>query len=446
MRMRKISRLRFDVLAGHARHPLAPFMMRELRWYESDSGESLAVLIHDSDGEYSVGLLVRDAAQRFRSIDHRGYWAEPLPAIVALELALNELDAEVEHGIGIQGDEAAPVDFFEPVVAQAKQHPFFIALRDNKHWTAARRVVSELMRWYEDQDGNFIEQFQSAGFNARIWELYLFAMLVESGARVTSPKPAPDFLAIGTGGGFSVEATTLNPSIVNGVLAPSAKPPADNEVAFDHYVRHYLPLRFSGPLLTKLAKKYWLQPEVSGYPLTLAIQDFHDERSMTYSGFGLQIYLYGQIVDDSDGRTVATPIAEHVVGPKVVESGFFFLPDAQHISAVLFNGAATLSKFNRIGVAAGFGVEDVSMQHIGVRIDLGGAEKFNEPVDQGYKEGWVDGLHVFHNPRAVMPLQPGLLPGAMHHFWDGRRFTSEFFGVRPHLQASQTLVLGVSDP
>jgi len=35
------------------------------------------------------------------------------------------------------------------------------------------------MRWYEDVDGNFIEQFQTTGFDARIWELYLFAAFRE---------------------------------------------------------------------------------------------------------------------------------------------------------------------------------------------------------------------------------------------------------------------------
>ena len=38
-----------------------------------------------------------------------------------------------------------------------------------------------MMRWHEDADGNLIEQFQTSGFDARIWELYLFAALSEAG-------------------------------------------------------------------------------------------------------------------------------------------------------------------------------------------------------------------------------------------------------------------------
>ncbi len=32
----------------------------------------------------------------------------------------------------------------------------------------------------------------------------------------------------------------------------------------------------------------------------------------------------------------------------------------------------------------------------------------------GYKETWVEGLDVYHNPRAIHPLDPSLLPGAAH--------------------------------
>ncbi len=53
-----------------------------------------------------------------------------------------------------------------------------------------------MMRWYEDIDGNFVEQFQTTGFNARVWELYLFAALTEANLRLERPDPAPDFLAV----------------------------------------------------------------------------------------------------------------------------------------------------------------------------------------------------------------------------------------------------------
>jgi len=69
------------------------------------------------------------------------------------------------------------------------------------------------MRWYDDADGNFVEQFQTTGFDARMWELYLFAALTEANFVVARPRPAPDFLVRGLTGEFALEATTINPSV-----------------------------------------------------------------------------------------------------------------------------------------------------------------------------------------------------------------------------------------
>ena len=52
-----------------------------------------------------------------------------------------------------------------------------------------------MMRWYDDADGNLVEQFQTTGFDARMWELYLFAVLTEANVVVARPHAAPDFLA-----------------------------------------------------------------------------------------------------------------------------------------------------------------------------------------------------------------------------------------------------------
>jgi hypothetical protein len=36
-------------------------------------------------------------------------------------------------------------------------------------------------------------------------------------------------------------------------------------------------------------------------------------------------------------------------------------------------------------------------------------------VGEGYPETWIEGMDVFHNPNALHPLDPDLLPGAAHH-------------------------------
>lgn len=34
--------------------------------------------------------------------------------------------------------------------------------------------------------------------------------------------------------------------------------------------------------------------------------------------------------------------------------------------------------------------------------------------DPGYQEAWIEGLDVYHNPCAAVPLDPRLLSGAAH--------------------------------
>lgn len=46
-------------------------------------------------------------------------------------------------------------------------HEGFRSLLELETWSPARGVIEPMMRWYEDVDGNFVEQFQSTGFDAR---------------------------------------------------------------------------------------------------------------------------------------------------------------------------------------------------------------------------------------------------------------------------------------
>lgn len=36
--------------------------------------------------------------------------------------------------------------------------------------------------------------------------------------------------------------------------------------------------------------------------------------------------------------------------------------------------------------------------------------------DSDYAESWTEGLDVFHNPRAAIPLNPEHFPAAVHHY------------------------------
>src|SRR3546814_9736272 len=71
-----------------------------------------------------------------------------------------------------QGDsERTPIDFFTPLVPAERLHPTFNILTSQERYSPARDLIAAMMRFHEDADGNFIEQFQTTGFDPRLWEL-----------------------------------------------------------------------------------------------------------------------------------------------------------------------------------------------------------------------------------------------------------------------------------
>jgi hypothetical protein len=453
--MRGISRARFDALAAYCRDPRLQLLGEEIAWFEAASGNIVATIIFDGDDEFSGQVLARDLNERFRWVagtgnaDGTGYFDTPELAVIAMRDEVIAVAAALEQHRR-QGDETGrPVDFFTPAVAQGKLHPHFLELASGDAFSAARETIGAMMRWYDDADGNFVEQFQTTGFDARLWELYLFAMLTEANFVVARPRPAPDFLVRGITGEFALEATTINPSVGSDRqrITPPKPETAEEKRA---YFKQYLPIRYAGPLTAKLRKAYWEQPAASGKPLVFAIQDFHDRMSMAYSGTALAIYLYGfdhEAHRDGKGRLRVTPrqVEEHRWGGKVVPTGFFKLPDAEHVSAVLFNSGGTLSKFNRMGVCAGFGVDNVVLIRQGTAItpdpDASEGAPYLHFVTEGYPETWIEGMDVYHNPTALHPLDPALLPGAAHHrLMAGGQIQTTLTGWKPVDSSTSVLV------
>lgn len=416
----RISRARFDAFVGFCRSPLVRALAREFAWFETSDSELFAALVHDSDDQFSGILFARDLSGRFRWVDQTTYFDAAPHAQIALQQLLARVLPELAQ-VRIQGDESGkPVDFFATVARESRLHPRFRMLADDGNHAAAKQLIEVIMRWHENADGNFVEQFQSDGFDARIWELYLWATLVSLDMSVEFPQPGPDFLARGLGGAIGIEATTINPSMQNG--QPVAPPRPETLAEQLDYFRNYLPIRYASALTTKLKKRYWQHPDLQDVPFAIAVQDFHAESAMTYSGRALPSYLYGLDLlptdDDSSGNP--SQIDFHRWEGKKVESGFFTLPESQHVSAVIISRTGTISKFNRMGLKVGFPMPDVHLFHVSERFDATGQEAgfvpFKEQVGEGYIEDWADGMDVFHNPNALLPLDLRTVPGAAHHW------------------------------
>ena len=424
MAMNEISKVRFDALAAYCRQPEVSLVSKELQWFEFAEERVLATLVWDTvDNQFTAVILAPDLREQYRWVGMTAFLDSPEEALDALARKVNELLPTLETE-RVQGDEQGPpVDFFRLAGATDRLNPDFVRLATDEKLSPARGIIEPMMRWYRDADGNFVEQFQTTGFDARIFELYLFATLTELVYIVDRSLAAPDFVAHGLRGEFCVEATTVNPSLdAHGNVVPI--PPTDTSEQKRSYVRDYLPIRYAGPLTAKLSKCYWDLPHVTGKPLVFAIQDFHAPMSMTWSRPGLPDYLYGlhhEARHDSDGSLTIIPhkIESHRWGAKEVPSGFFMLPGAENVSAVMFNSGATIWKFNRIGVIARFGSGRVRLVQSGLAVDhdpnVSVPKSFVRVVDANFTESWVEGMDIYHNPNAKYRLDRAMVKGAAHH-------------------------------
>lgn len=423
--MQDIKQVRFEALAAYCRQPGALIAAEEVRWLEAYDEEVLVVVIRDvTDGDYAAMLLARDLKERYRWVEMTKFFETVDEALAAAPALVEKVHADFGRQRA-QGDEnGRPVEFFVPIVATEKLNRDFATINSLEGYSPAVELMKPMMRWYEDADGNFVEQFQTTGFDARLWELYLFAALVEAGYIFDKTFAMPDFCAQSAFGEVCVEATTVNPSRTpSGELVPP--PPLDTEEQIKEFQRQYMPIRYAGPLTAKLGKEYWEKENVKGRPLVFAIQDFHAPNSMVMSRTALPIYLYGTVWDwqKVEGKLIIAPkkVETHVWGQKTIASGFFALPGAENISAVISNASATISKFNRMGVLAGFGSDRVHLMREGTAANLDPNSElptiFIHDVNSlDYSETWMEGMDVYHNPNAVHPLDPAMLPGTAHHW------------------------------
>lgn len=441
---------RFNALAAQSISPAAAYMSEELAYYTDENEIVLGVVLRDTvDNDFVSVLLGRDEGNRFRAFDVE-------TSIETIEQATNWVKGGIRWHVGKgkrefpQGDHQKSIDLFTLVVPVHKQHLYFAKLSQEEAFLPAKTIINELMSYFVDIDGNFVEQFQSTGFDARLWELYLNTYLTEEQLFFNREYNAPDFIVEKYGKKVAIEAVIVGrkPDNPISVFKIESKHLHPSEIKEKH--ENEMPIKFGSPLYSKLKKEYWNLEQVKGSPLVFAIADFHDDQSMQWSSSALINYLYGvkhEFHHDENGRLIISPleIDKHELNGKKIPSGYFFQPDSENVSAILFSASGTISKFNRIGKQAGFGSDNIIMYRLGMCHDCNPNSSLPKPfmyqVSTKTNETWAEGLSMFHNPNARFPVPEELFPSIAHHHFDNGQIVSSLPEFHPYSSITMNMKL-----
>lgn len=422
--MKPLNRNRACLLLLFTRTPSVKMVNEELEYYQSDDETLIGFVSVDRiDYTYHAILFDRNNLGRYENVDMKLDHHIITEARNSLADMMNKYvhDKERLRRTGKKND------YYTLVTKESQVHPNFLKLRDDRFFTAAKKVIEEVGYHHADIDGNFTDQLQSInGFDARIWELYLWCYFREEDFEFDTTHDAPDFMLQKNGEEVAVEAVHIKRT--QGF---------DEEITQMDFrtilekLRNEIPIMYGSPLYSKMKheyhnQRYWELPHVKGKPLVFAIADFHADMSMTWSFPAITSILYGieQMAEkDKDGKvTLVSASGDKFAKKNSAEiSPLFLSEEFKHVSAILFSPCGTIAKFNRMGVQAGYG--DSSYTLLQMKICYNHLQNalypnvFFNVIDESCDENWADGIQIFHNPMAEIPLNPHLFPHAGHHFY-----------------------------
>ena len=347
-------------------------------------------------------------------------------------------------------------DLFSTIVEPDKLNISFASVRDAEFDAGARHVMNEVFNSVPAIDKDFIKQFQSHGFDARVWELYLMAVCQEYGFPLDREHDKPDFIISMPGRPFCIEAVTANPiqnvpspSKLTLVMSKSEK--KFNQIISELFIQSVY--RLGSALFSKLQKKYWEKYDwVSGKPLILAVAPFYHSLAHYITDTPFIEYLYGikdiPTFDENGNLHIHTiPIREHTFDGKTIPSNFFAQPGAENISAILFSNSGTIAKFNRMGKLKGYCNPDQRMYRYGLCYNHDPNATTPLPFQyevgvNGPEEKWAQGLSMFHNPNALHPIDPAQFPGILHGYFNSehKQFWADVPDFHPYNSETHSIL------
>jgi len=342
-------------------------------------------------------------------------------------------------------------DIFKHVVSEEKLSLTFRMLENHLPLSPAKNIIEAIAGEMNDNDGNFIQQFQTTGFNARIWEMFLFKFVQENGFKIIEKHNRPDFNIEKDGSELFIEASlsaeTGKDKFTREYIREALKTRdlAVQQEIIDHYV-----IRMGSVLYSKLQKKYWELEWVKDKPLVLAVAPSHHYLANFLPDAKIMEYLYGFSYEkeSTENGFVIKKVEKtdsHTYEAKEIPPYFFSQENTENISAVLFTNNCDLHKFNRMGYQSGMSDDLIIMERAGFAFDKNSelyGKEFSQSIIPGdIKENWSESVSIFHNPNAKIPLDRKLFKN-IRQVWINE--DGEIDGTMPEFFAFHSKTLPVA--
>jgi hypothetical protein len=281
------------------------------------------------------------------------------------------------------------MDLFVPIVPTEKLHRNFRSTLDPVA-AGVRAVLSEWAAGFVDRDNKFVREFQTT-YNSAFWELYLFAVLKHLGIKVNFSCDSPDFVCAN------------HPIAIEAVIASHAQDdPPDWEKMLATVTNEDLAarkkasiIRLSNAFLGKSAAfkdRYAALPHMKDRSYVVAISNYGTQDFYLQGDAPMQELLF-----DVEKKKVI-----HKDNGAPVRLGLFKSNAHAQISAILYSSLATFGKARALGNDEG----DITFRAI--RKKDGEQPIYVEAPKSEYKESLTDGLCLFTNPYASVPVNAEL--------------------------------------
>lgn len=250
------------------------------------------------------------------------------------------------------------MDLFTPRFKDERLHPYFKSLITNEEF---KPVQETLTMWStgllarKKESNKFINEFQLS-FNSSFWELYLNKAFLDMGFNIDYSKESPDFnLTHNSGRVVNVEAVSSNNNL-NGEDEYYTKSAYKESIKSKKENFDFATLKLLGKLKDKKdlfiginEKKfpYSKLEHVDGNPFVVAIAPFDSHHAYTQNNTLINRVLFGIEPPsiDKTGQPIFKEIS-HIAGKdgKNIKLGIFTNDSYKEISAVIFSTTGTFGK------------------------------------------------------------------------------------------------------